>query len=103
MHGTLAPSHDTRRFGFALVILSLAGIAWLTLRPAHAESSLIDSHLCLVCGPLAGVDILLNTLLFVPLGVGLNLSGLSFRKAVLICFALSLSIEAAQAFIVRGR
>jgi glycopeptide antibiotics resistance protein len=56
-----------------------------------------------VCGPLAGVDILLNTLLFVPLGVGLSLSGLSPWKAVLICFALSLSIETAQAFIVRGR
>ena len=103
MHATLAPSPHTRRFGFALVVLSLAAIAWLTLRPAHASSSPIDSHLCLVCGPLAGVDILLNVLLFVPLGVGLSLSGLSRWKAVLICFALSLSIETAQAFIVRGR
>ena len=102
MHGTHAPSPHTRRFGFALVVLSLAAIAWLTLRPAHASSP-IDSHLCVICGPLAGVDILLNTLLFVPLGVGLNLSGLSLWKAVLICFALSLSIETAQAFIVRGR
>jgi glycopeptide antibiotics resistance protein len=103
MLGTLAPSPHTRRFGFALVVISLAAIAWLTLRPAHASSSPIGSHLCVVCGPLAGVDILLNTLLFVPLGVGLNLSGLSLRNAVLICFALSLSIETAQAFIVRGR
>jgi glycopeptide antibiotics resistance protein len=103
MHGTLAPSPHTRRFGFALVVVSLAGIAWLTLGPAHASSSSIESHLCVVCGPQAGVDILLNTLLFVPLGVGLKLSGLSFRKAVLVCFALSLSIETAQAFIVRGR
>jgi glycopeptide antibiotics resistance protein len=103
MHRTLAPSPYTRRFGFALVVLSLAAIAWLTLRPAHASPSPIDSHLCVVCGPLAGVDILLNTLLFVPLGVGLKLSGLSPWKAVLICFALSLSIETAQAFIVRGR
>jgi glycopeptide antibiotics resistance protein len=103
MHGTLAPSPHTRRFGFALVVLSLAAIAWLTLRPAHASSSPIGSHLCVVCGPQAGVDILLNTLLFVPLGVGLKLSGSSLRKAVLICFALSLSIETAQAFIVRGR
>ena len=103
MHGTLAPSPHTRRFAFALVVLGLAAIAWLTLRPAHASSSPIDSHLCVICGPLAGVDILLNTLLFVPLGVGLNLSGLSLWKAVLICFALSLSIETAQAFIVRGR
>src|ERR1700681_448447 len=103
MHGTLAPSRHTRRFGFAIVVLSLGAIAWLTLRPAHASSSPIDSHLCLVCGPYGGVDILLNTLLFVPLGVGLRFRGLSPRKAVLTCFALSLSIETAQAFIVTGR
>ena len=104
MHATLAPSPHTRRFGFALVALSLAAIAWLTLRPAHASSSAaIASHLCVVCGPLGGVDVLLNTLLFVPLGVGLNLSGLSAWKAVLVSFAISLSIEAAQAFIAIGR
>jgi hypothetical protein len=101
MHGTLSPSPHTRRFGLALVFLSLAAIAWLTLRPAHASS--IDAHFCVVCGPLAGVDILLNTLLFVPLGVGLSLSGLSPWKAGLISFGLSLSIETAQALIVRGR
>jgi hypothetical protein len=49
------------------------------------------------------VDIVLNTLLFVPLGVGLRLRGLSLWKAVLVCFALSLAIETAQEFIVRGR
>jgi glycopeptide antibiotics resistance protein len=103
MPGTPAPSPHARRFGFALVVLSLAAIAWLTLGPAHASSSPIESHLCVVCGPLGGVDILLNTLLFIPLGVGLSLGGLSLRRAVLICFVLSLSIETAQAFIVRGR
>ena len=102
MLGIPAPPH-TRRFGFALIVLSLAAIAWLTLRPAHASSLPIDSHLCLVCGSQGGVDVLLNTLLFVPLGVGLSLSGLSPWKAVLVCFCLSLSIETAQAFIVRGR
>ena len=49
----LSTSH-TRRFGFALVVLSLAAIAWLTLRPAHASSPPTDSRLCVVCGPLAG-------------------------------------------------
>ncbi|MFL5484247.1 MAG: VanZ family protein, partial [Gemmatimonadaceae bacterium] len=92
-----------RRFGFALVVSSLAAIATLTLRPAHASSSAIDSHFCLVCGALAGVDIVLNVLLFVPLGVGLSLIGLSFRKAVVICFGLSLSIEITQALIAHGR
>jgi len=103
MHGTLAPSPLARRSGFALVALSVAAIAWLTLGPAHAESSPIGSHLCVVCGADGGVDVLLNTLLFVPLGVGLGLSGSCPWKAVLMCFALSLSIETAQAFIVRGR
>ena len=102
MHEKLAPSPETRRFGLALVVLSLAAIAWLTLRPAHAGSSL-ESHLCLVCGPEAGVDILLNTLLFIPLGAGLRLSGLSLWKALFLCFLLSLSIETAQALVVRGR
>jgi glycopeptide antibiotics resistance protein len=103
MHGIREPSPQIRRFGLAIVVLSLAAIAWLTLRPAHASSAAIDSFLCVVCGGNAGVDILLNTLLFAPLGVGLTLYGLSLGQAVLICLALSLSIETAQAFIVRGR
>lgn len=89
--------------GSALVVASLGAIAWLTLRPAHAPSSPIASHLCVICGPQAGVDILLNMLLFVPLGVGLRLTGLSLWKAVFICCAVSVSIEIAQAVTVRGR
>lgn len=89
--------------GNAIVVASLLAIAWLTLRPAHAPSSPIASHLCVVCGPQAGVDILLNMLLFVPLGVGLRLGGLSLWQAVLICFTFSVSIETTQALVVRGR
>jgi glycopeptide antibiotics resistance protein len=96
-------SRRRRRFGFALTLLSLIAIAWLTLRPAHASLTPLDSHLCLICGELAGVDILLNIALFVPLGVGLSLTGLSPWKTVLTCFAISLSIEISQAFFIPGR
>jgi VanZ family protein len=98
-----APSPRARRSGLVLVALSLTVIAWLTLRQGHASSSPVGSHLCVVCGALAGVDIVLNTLLFIPLGLGLCLSGMRLWKAVLACCILSLSIETTQALFASGR
>jgi hypothetical protein len=63
----------------------------------------MNTHLCIVCGPLGGVDSILNVLLFVPLGVGLSLSGISLRRTILIAFAMSLAVETTQLFFIPGR
>jgi hypothetical protein len=52
--------------------------------------------LCLACGSFGGVNAILNVFLFVPLGVGLALSGYPGKRTVLIIFALSAMIEVTQ-------
>jgi hypothetical protein len=61
------------------------------------------SHFCLICGTVGGVDVILNILLFVPMGVGLSLSGVAPWRAVLTMLALSTSIETAQLLLIPGR
>lgn len=46
---------------------------------------------------------ILNTLLFVPLGVGLALAGIRWNRALLTVCALSVMVETAQHFFVSGR
>jgi hypothetical protein len=49
------------------------------------------------------MDLLLNILLFVPLGAGLGLYGIRFRSAVFLALACTCLIEALQFFVVPGR
>lgn len=58
---------------------------------------------CLVCGDLGMLDVLLNVLLFVPLGASLAFRGLSWRRAMLLGAGLSLAIEVTQYFAIPGR
>lgn len=77
--------------------LSLLLIAWSTLRPGVAPGGL---H------PVAGVsafDVVVNALLFVPLGAGLLLLGLRFRMAAGSALLLSVAIELAQLWWIPGR
>lgn len=89
---------DLRIGGGALLVLAGAAlIAWSTLRPhaggfgatASAAWSLLDA--------------LLNLLLFLPLGAGLALLGLRFRRVVVVGVLASAAIELAQHFVVQGR
>ena len=88
-----------------LPLLLLAGylgvLGVLTLSPAPIASD-IPPFLCLLCSDRALADAVANVLLFVPLGVLLNLMGLRFREALLGALALSGAIEACQ-FLVPGR
>ncbi|MEN8376079.1 MAG: VanZ family protein [Gemmatimonadota bacterium] len=81
--------------------LALVAIAWLTLTPRPGTD--VPSSLCLVCGPRGAADAVLNTLLFVPLGL-LLARGARARMALVIAVGASLSgaIELAQ-LVIPGR
>jgi hypothetical protein len=97
MMSTVAPTPHLHRFGLVLTIASLIAIALATLMPAQNDT--VGSHLCLVCGSVGGVSAILNVFLFVPLGIGLALSGWSAKRALIATCALSVLIETAQLMI----
>ena len=87
--------------GRSLVVVSAAAIAFATLTPNAGSPPPFDP-LCVVCGDLGGVDVVLNVLLFLPLGVGLALAGARPLRAIGGMFAASLTIELLQ-LIIPGR
>lgn len=94
-----------RRLGYRLAAVGLVFIGLLTLfpQPSQAARAAATPLTCLVCGDLGGVDLFLNILLFIPLGLGLGLAGFSWRRAVLLAFLLSFSIELLQMKVIAGR
>src|SRR5580765_1547243 len=98
MRGSVALTPHLRRIGSMRTIGSVVAILFATLLPDSGQP--VDSHLCLVCGTLGGVDAVLNVLLFFPLGVGLALSGIAGNRAVLTAFILSATIETTQLFFI---
>jgi len=94
-----------RRGALALTAAALVFIAAETLVP-HPESAALVARTpiwCIVCGDFGLLDVLLNVLLFVPLGAGLRLLGRSWGQALLLGAALSLVIETAQYLGIPGR
>ena len=85
-----------------MLLASLIAVAVVTLTPTAAADEQI-SFWCLKCGERPAVDLLLNILLFVPLGVGLGLYGLRPRRAVFLALSCTCVIEALQLFVVPGR
>jgi hypothetical protein len=83
-----------------ITIATLAAIAYATLLPAPASD--VGSHFCLVCGLVGGVSAVLNVFLFVPLGIGLALSGWSAKRALIGMCVLSVLIETVQ-LVIPGR
>jgi hypothetical protein len=76
-------------------------IAYATLLPEPPAD--VGTVFCLLCGPLGGVSGILNVFLFAPLGLGLSLSGVSPKRAILGMCALSVLIETTQFFAITGR
>ena len=94
-----------RRAALTVTAGALVFIAAETLVP-HPENAALVARTpiwCVVCGELGLLDILLNIILFVPLGVGLRLLGRSWRQALFLGAVLSLGIETAQYFAIPGR
>ena len=98
---TVDPAPHLRRVGLVITTASLIAIAAATLTPETSPA--LQSHFCLICGSVGTVDAILNVILFLPLGVGLALSGLRGKNAVVCAFALSALIETAQLFLISGR
>jgi glycopeptide antibiotics resistance protein len=101
MQTTVALTPHVRWRAVAITIASLLMIGFATLLPESHQRP--GDHFCIVCGSVGGVDVLLNVLLFLPLGVGLALSGLAGKRALLLAFGLSALIETTQFFFIQGR
>jgi hypothetical protein len=101
MQVSVAWTPHLRRVGNALAVASVAAILYATLLPDTGEP--VNSHLCIVCGSRGGVDTILNVLLFMPLGVGLALSGLPWGRGVMTACVISLMVETTQFFFIPGR
>ena len=94
-----------RQIGVFLAISGGLLILLLTLYPTPDQVPYTaDTSLwCLVCGELGLVDVALNIVLFIPLGIGLGLMGVSWIRALLIIGLATLTIEVLQLSVVTGR
>lgn len=90
------------------VILAAAGWAFILFAtlvplPEQADTSAATNIWCLVCGELGMVDVSLNIVLFIPLGLGLGLLGVTWLRGWMVIVLTTLSIEVLQLSIVTGR
>lgn len=90
-----------RGIGAFVTLAALALIAFFTLRPATLLFSV--PTFCVFCGPLGGVDFILNTALFVPLGIGLRWLTGRWTTSAVIGLATTLLIEILQWRVIAGR
>lgn len=90
------------RAATAAVALCLTAILVLTLRPGPSDR-VGEWSRCIACGDLAGRDILLNILLFLPLGAALRWRGVARWRALVAGAVLATFIETMQATVVPGR
>lgn len=91
--------------GRVLAGLGLLAVALATLTPTPMGlSAAMETPIwCLVCGSLGSVDIVLNVLLFVPLGLGLRLAGLGWGALMAAVVATTFSVETLQFALIIGR
>ena len=83
----------------------LAVIGWCTLQ-SHPDAAAEIAELpwyCVVCGDGGTADVLLNILLFLPLGLALAALDSSRGRALLVVMALSTAIEVYQGTALVGR
>jgi len=83
-----------------LVAVSLATIAALTLYPDPNTTT--SGRSCIYCGTRATADLVLNVLLFSPLGAGLCLARQETKRALTIAVMVSGAVEVAQ-LVIPGR
>jgi VanZ family protein len=99
---TPAPQYPSRiTIGWIVVLVAVAAIAAATLIPGGGPRAEPLSA-CVFCGERALADVLVNVILFVPLGVGLFLLGRRARSGLLAGALLSALVELTQ-LVIPGR
>jgi hypothetical protein len=99
---TSAPQARAReRWSLVIIGAALTAIATATLTPGGQPWS-EPSVGCVFCGDRALADVLVNLILFSPLGIGLALHGTRSRRAVLAGGFVSALVECAQ-LVIPGR
>lgn len=98
---TLRPSWSWRIVAMAAV----AVILFTTLRanPAQVDRVAETAWRCLVCGEAGVTDVLLNLILFAPLGLALGCLGWRWQRALPMMLLLTIAIESSQALFLAGR
>ncbi len=83
----------------------LAVIAWCTLQPIPGQAADVAAlpWYCIVCGDAGGADVLLNILLFLPLGAILHALDWPLRRTLPVVMAMSIGIEVSQGLWLPGR
>lgn len=91
----------TRPWAILAATLSAGAIGYFTLRPSLEYAAEIPAT-CLLCGERGGADLVLNVLLFLPLGVALGWLRIRAVRAAGIGLVLAALIEFAQT-VIPGR
>ena len=93
----MTTGRGSRWVGAAVIVVSAACIAFFTLQPGGTGPQ------AAIPGGYLASDVVLNILLFVPLGMGLALAGARPLRAACVGFLVSVAIELAQLSWIPGR
>lgn len=98
-------SSQQKKAGFILVAVGWFLVFVLTLYPTPEDAGIAaaTSMGCLVCGEMGLVDVALNVILFVPLGIGLGLLEVSRSRGITAIVLTTFTIEVLQLSVVMGR
>jgi hypothetical protein len=98
-------SSQQKKAGLILVAVGWFLVFVLTLYPTPEDAVIAaaTSMWCLVCGEMGLVDVALNVILFVPLGIGLGLLGVSRSRGITAIVLTTFTIEVLQLCVVMGR
>jgi hypothetical protein len=100
-HAASSPSRRATIAALVILGATLISIGVITMTPA-AESIRLPFW-CFRCGSRPGIDVLLNILMFVPIGVGLGLLRVRARWVVVCVLSATLAVEALQFALIPGR
>jgi hypothetical protein len=89
-------SAKARAAAVVLVVLALLAIGSVTLAPDVVRRPYIEPFSCILCGERSLADLMVNAVLFVPLGYALHRAGLPVSAVAVVCLGVSAAIEVIQ-------